>query len=652
MSKYNPKNDPQFQKPYIDVEEIREDTGRYRYVHGGFEGTETRFSFFFPVSKDEYKGKFHHFLAPIQGHEDASIGRTGAEDKIKFAIDSGAYFVETNMGVGAVFGPLSDPTIIYRASAACAEYSRVVAKRLYGEHHSYGYIYGGSGGGFKSTSCFENTDTWDGACPYIIGSPMAIPNMFTVRALAKRVLRHKLPMIADAVDAGGGDMYEGLTETEKNILQEATKMGFPPKVWFMYKTLDDGALPILTPHVARIDSTYYDDFWSLPGYEGSNKEGSAAKDRIRHKAAIKEIFIPDEKKATLPFEKPALRLSGVPQEDLYLHGTEIKFTGGKVAGYAVPLEKIVDDWVVISEGFRFMDILERLSELVVGDEVLLDNSDYIAMQYYHRHQVPDEHYEGFAQFLDEEGKPKYPKRPYLIGPMVAAGGAGSLQSGKFTGKMINVCTLLDESALPWNADWYAKKVQENFGDDRGNHHKLWFIDNALHDDGMKTANDLHLVPYLGALHQALLDVSDWVERGVKPPESTQYTVKEGQIYVDDNASIRKGVQPTIRFTVNGSSKAIIKKNETVKLQAEIHIPDGAGQLTGVWLAVDPIKPDYICVFSKSEVNGSYAVIQDEMMFDTSGTFFPVIKARVQRNGDKEDIFTQIENLQRARVVVE
>jgi len=40
---------------------------------------------------------------------------------------------------------------------------------------------------------------------------MAIPNVFSVRMHAMRVLKDKFPQIVDALDAGGsGDMYAGL----------------------------------------------------------------------------------------------------------------------------------------------------------------------------------------------------------------------------------------------------------------------------------------------------------------------------------------------------------------------------------------------------------------------------------------------------------
>lgn len=167
--RYSAASDAQFQTPYIDAEEQR---GKYFYVHGGFQGTDVRFAFFFPP-KETYKGRFFHYTAPVPGNENAATDRFGKpNDEIGFALKNGAYYVETNFGQNEPFAPIPDATIVYRSSAAAAEFSRKVAARIYGyEHRPYGYIYGGSGGGFKCMSCFERTDAWDGAVPYVIGSP-------------------------------------------------------------------------------------------------------------------------------------------------------------------------------------------------------------------------------------------------------------------------------------------------------------------------------------------------------------------------------------------------------------------------------------------------------------------------------------------------
>jgi len=50
---------------------------------------------------------------------------------------------------------------------------------------------------------------------------MAIPNMFSIRMHAMRILRDKFPQILDAVEPGGsGDMYAGLNEEERAEIRQ------------------------------------------------------------------------------------------------------------------------------------------------------------------------------------------------------------------------------------------------------------------------------------------------------------------------------------------------------------------------------------------------------------------------------------------------
>ncbi|MEA5141127.1 hypothetical protein [Arcicella rigui] len=234
--------DTLFKSPYIDQDEWRNTPVRHRYIHGGFAGTETRFSFYFP-EKQNYQGRFFQYITPFPDNENLSQGAKGEDDKISFSISSGAYFIETNGGGKVDFAKPSfnsDPSIgAFRANAASASFSKIVAGKLYGTHRTYGYAFGGSGGAYRTIGSIENTDgVWDGVVPYVLGSPMAIPNVFAARMNAMRILHDKFPQIIDALDAGGsGDMYAGLNAEEKEALSEVTKMGFPPQSWFGYKTM-------------------------------------------------------------------------------------------------------------------------------------------------------------------------------------------------------------------------------------------------------------------------------------------------------------------------------------------------------------------------------------------------------------------------------
>ncbi|HEX2100009.1 MAG TPA: hypothetical protein VHF69_05075, partial [Candidatus Synoicihabitans sp.] len=245
-----PAVDPMFSQPVVDIDEWRATPVRHRYVHGCFNETQACFSYYFPPPK-QYRGRFFQHITPVPISENlAQSMPPGTFNKIGFSIASGAYFVETNGGGKLDPRANVDATIAaYRANAAAAQYSRVVALKMYGGKRPYGYAYGGSGGAYRTIGGMENTQgVWDGAVPYVVGSTMAIPNVFTVRLRAMSVLKNKLPQIADAMEPGGnGDPYAALTDEEAAALREATKMGFPLSAWFGYKTMDLHGLAALYP---------------------------------------------------------------------------------------------------------------------------------------------------------------------------------------------------------------------------------------------------------------------------------------------------------------------------------------------------------------------------------------------------------------------
>jgi hypothetical protein len=193
--------DPLYVSPYVDVDEWRDDPVRHRYVHGGFTGTELRFSFYLPP-KELYEGRFFQPLMAVSGTEHAATmpPMMGAMigHMIPFAFESGAFLVESNQGRTVMY-PGDDPTIPgYRGSAAAAGYARVLAAEMYGRHRAYGYVFGGSGGAYKTIACFENAlGVWDGAVPFVPGSPLSMPNVFTVQAHAIRILKDKFDQIVD-----------------------------------------------------------------------------------------------------------------------------------------------------------------------------------------------------------------------------------------------------------------------------------------------------------------------------------------------------------------------------------------------------------------------------------------------------------------------
>ena len=664
---FQPK-DSLFARPYVDMDVWRDTPVRHRYVHGGFEGTETRFSFYFPEAAD-YNGRFFQYITPVPDNEHLSQGATGEEDKIGFSISHGAYFVETNGG-----GPLGagNPSTItaYRANAAAARFSRTVAQEIYGGARPYGYAFGGSGGAYRTIGGIELTDAWDGAVPYVAGSPMAIPNVFTVRMHAMRVLRDKLPQIADALEPGGsGDPYARLNEEETSALREVTRMGFPLDAWFNYENLGVHGFPAIFGGMKMADGAYFEDFWNLPGYLGHDDPASLQRDLLNERAVIAEVIgkrraqelgLPSGSEAgrargtadaawqtlarnadTVPV---ALRLAST-LPDIQFLGGELEVLSGTAEGKALAVEFVEDDLVIL--GAVNADVA---STLRAGDSVLVSNSDYLAAQTYHRHQVPGPEYAVWDQFRAEDGSPLYPQRRMLVGPLFTRSTVGAMPSGKFTGKVILLGSLWDTEAYAWQSDWYRQRVRESLGDEAPDHFRLWFTDHANHGDVAVPGDPNYIVSYLGVLQQALLDLSDWVERGIEPAATSAYEVAEGQVLLPATAAERRGIQPVVRATVDGGKRVAVAPGEEVRLSADVSVPPGAGSIVEVAWDLDG-SGEFITKEPISETDATNLSLERTISYPTPGTYFPTVRVVAQRDGDASTPFTRIYNLDRVRVVV-
>ncbi|MCD8068532.1 MAG: hypothetical protein LUE87_06555, partial [Lachnospiraceae bacterium] len=417
-------------------------------------------------------------------------------------LSHGACYVESNMGSSQIFGTETDPTIFYRSNAATAEYCRTLARELYGTKRAVGIVFGGSGGGYKTMSCIENTNAYDGAVPYVIGSPMSLPNCLAIGALSKRMLRDCWPRVVDACEPGGsGDIYAGLNEEERAALREMVLMGVPPRVIAGFDTDDDGSLPVLTPGVHAMDPDYFTDFWTVPGYEGTIEGGSAQRDRICiHTRVVTAGFLDgnssqeahaadgaeeeisdgetdgrsgmnnhsgddrngtndhngtDDRSGTNDhngtddcsgtddrngtddaWQKMMTDIRGIyiQTEDLriapdaYLKGVDIIFETGAAAGKKLRLDRIEGDKIIPGVSYGMDDFQDVFSRVKPGDQISLDNSDYIAIQYYHRHQVPEDlSFHAWDQYRDSNGKPLCPQQKQVIAYGFTAGGCGSVQ---------------------------------------------------------------------------------------------------------------------------------------------------------------------------------------------------------------------------------
>ncbi len=665
---YHPSTDEQFAHPYVDVDEWRDAPVRHRYVHGGFEGNGTRFSFYLPYA-EQYGGRFFQHVTPVPDSENLAQQRISLDDednKIAMAIESGAAFVETNGGGGGMASsrPGMDGTLAaYKANAAAADYFRTVAAEMYGEHRPYGYLYGGSGGGFRTMGAAENTTgVWDGYAPYVIGSPMAIPNVFCVRQHAHRLLRDQLDRIVDAYEPGGGDPYAGLTAEQAAALTEVTRLGFPPRSWFDHRTMGLHGFRVLYQGVKAMDPTYFTDFWTVPGYLGADPASSVHADRVQHEAVVVRLVGPREavdlglvSEASVagpagtvdnafanPADAIAIRLSSAAPDGV--QGAELLVTSGAAEGATVVLEGTHGEYALVGHADPGV-----LASLRPGDRVTVDNSGILAAQTYHRHQVPpiEAGYAVWDQYRHPSGEPRYPQRPFLVGPLFARGASGTVQSGAYEGRMIVVACLMDKEAFPWQADWYRRLVATHLGEATDDRFRLWYVDRALHGDAVPEFAT-QSVSYLGVLHAALRDLALWVEQGIKPAETTAYEIVDGQVVVPETATARRGVQPVVTLTANGSDRAEVGPGDEVSFLASADVPPGGGEIVSYEWDLDG---DGVYEVHALGPFGPTSSARQTASYDTVGTRFVTCRVASHRTGQTTTVFAQPKHLARVRVVV-
>lgn len=249
-----------------------------------------------------------------------------------------------------------------------------------------------------------------------------------------------------------------------------------------------------------------------------------------------------------------LEVEALPEgEDLYLRGVNIFFTSGASEGKKLlmgsmhPCGETGEGILTISMCYGGDDLESILRGVKPGDTLCLDNSDYIAIQSYYRHQVPaDLSFHAWDRFRNPDGTPALPQRANVMGYQFT--GTGTVQDGCIQGKVLLVQALMDESTCPWCADWYRGKVREAKGSEED--FRVYFMQRCMHGDVSFMGNNM-TVNYKGALLQALLDMAAWLQEGKEPLPSTVYRMEENQVIEEADPAARRGMQAGVLLTVNG-----------------------------------------------------------------------------------------------------
>jgi hypothetical protein len=588
-----------------------------------------------PGSK--FHGRFFQHTYPLpQG--DAMNPTNARVRDLSFSFASGGYYLKQ---VGDLQG-LSG----YRPGAAAAKWARNYAATFYKRKgRIYGYLFGGSGGSFQTLGAMESTKgVWDGAVPYVMGSDITLVNAGVFASFAALALNDRLPAIAEAVKPGGsGDPFAGLNADQREALTEILHAGYP------LRALDIPPFPALAGlaamRVRAADPSYAEDFWTKPGYEGSNPPAYLAAAKFDKSYRV-----------TGTDPSGALILDSVPDFATVSSskGAGISYSvydaSGKLAGVlAVPFRGALNGNVLKLSPEAAAANAPLVRTLLSGGKLRVDNLWYLALSFYPRHALPaDRGYYTYTALRKADGTPRYPQRSVDLSDAPNPTTGGAHYTGKINGKVILVSNLLDNLAYPWHADWYSAKVRSAIGVRAwADNLRIQYTDHADHIDNFDVNSD-RMVDYNPMLYQSLRDLAAWVEQGVPAPASTRYEiVNVGQVKVPGTASARGGIQPVVSLTSAGGQRVEVAANQPVTLTIRADTPPGGGRV----VKLEASSGDGPVAFRPIAIQPGVSIrAQVTFTYSKPGTYFPVVRASSQREGDPHDL-VQIPNLDRVRVVV-
>ncbi|OCF30857.1 hypothetical protein I316_07490 [Kwoniella heveanensis BCC8398] len=629
--------------PIIDEQTDVTDPHALHIVSGHYHDTDVRFNIYFPP-KEVWQGRFFQYVYPLAGVQNETV----IPAALTVGVESGAFTVQTRGSLG------------YRHEAASAKLGRHFAADYYGVDPSEikGYAYGGSGGSEEMAGMMENTNgIWNGGVIFVQALPSSIPNAIAANAFGALVLENKTASIADALLWGGnGNAFDNLTTLERLVLDEVTGLGTPEREWEVvtYNAYAN-SLSTFWPTVQAIDPTYADDFWSLEGYLGT--EQSELGDFFRTHRHIGNFSVTSLESNSTGY-LTSLRVAPL-SSNVNLLGSVFGLIGGSgqiLCNLTGSLNSTTSNFTVTTATGNCTTSGDSAD--IDGLLLTYDNSFFLATHVYYRHNIPTRPdfyvYNQFKLGGVENGTVLYPQRPIEIGPIIASSPAGG---GNFTGNIsapvITVSNLLDPGASAWNADWYGRQIRRNYPDSYGNMHRIWYTDNAEHENGpIASASQGRVIQYDGILYQALRDMSAWVEEGVPPPDSSNYWIENGQVQLPFNGTERGGVQPSVHLCIGGPGvkRVEVPVGQTLNMTGHVDVPAGTG-------CVVRAEWDF-------EGNGNYSeqVRIDSpastMQFTTShtydkpGTYYPVLRVASTRDcqtSSEQNVVAY--NLDRNRAIV-
>ncbi|MDB5279627.1 MAG: hypothetical protein JWR61_4582 [Ferruginibacter sp.] len=566
----------------------------------------------------------------------------------EFAFTNGGYTVSVVPG---------NPNVGYRVIAAAAKLAKVYANKFYNnKSRIYGYIFGQSGGSVQAMGANEGTTgVWDGIVPAVIAVDGLNSHSFMWDGLyALAIPEEKRQAIAKAVKPGSGrDIYATLTTEQRDVLDELLNGGFA-RVALEDMKFDVGSANQGGPR--SFDSTYEDDFWSKPGYEGTNPPAYLTAAKVDGYATITAIMWDAKHTPTgVTFEAatmPALGSIGTSGLQFYVYSSDTKTRITSGNGYALN-GKLEGNMLTLTGANDSL----LLGALAPGVKIRINNRYLLAVAFYPRHSILDNGSPAYNQYRNADGTPKYVQRTIqtaYLGNIRASG--GRRETGHLTVKTIVIENLSDPSSFPYVGGFYASQVRQAMGvSQTDNMFRIYYQQNANHGAYPFTLPPFNyranLVSVGGILHQVLLDLIEWVEHGVAPLSSTRYrTDAMNQIVLPAKAAKRGGHQPVLRLTVNGGDRVEVGINQPVNLVGRIEMPPGAGYIKKYdwYLGGSDFKfePATTLVKPQTLVN-----VKRTVSFPAPGEYIITLRTSGQRDSKTDAPGLTLENLERVTIIV-
>jgi hypothetical protein len=517
------------------------------------------------------------------------------------------------------------------------------------------FMGGGDVRPFPATECIKGAQVMSFAC------------MFNVQ----RMLRHgdTMERIIDAMQPGGsGNPFEGLDSHVRDEFASLYRQGFPRGDEFMIAT-PMGQIWLwssIADLLVEQDPSYFEDFWSKPGYIGHDLPSAVKDDVIDVVTTVSRVITVQDLLTDPTFDAPeymlmktiagimagqgsmdmayAVEVKGLP--DGYRLGAGLQLKTGDAAGRQLYCIGSVGD-VFACDGHGEANLM-RFNGVKVGDEIHVDNRKFLAFCYFHRHHLMED-----AQFdsLRLDGVPIYEQHPVpLMSPLM-----GVSYTGHFEGKLLWIHHTHDSSLWPSQGIIYKGAVLNAEGPEASaEKFRLQWTQNAEHipptflPNSSKRATSTWLIDYFPIIEQGLADLIRWVEEGVAPP-NTAFEFVDGQVRLPAAASERGGVQPVVSVTANGGLRAEVKAGEKVQFEVAAEVPPHSGTIVSVAWDFD----GWGSFPFPHEVDGSDTAVHlsTTHTYDTPGTYFATALVHSNREGKVDAEFRRLPNLASARIVV-